>query len=147
MLIDLQSEAKAHRLRLTVTDNENPPLTIDSIKYSAAARQIVIANTGKLQSPLRVYYGNPAASAPQYDFGRNLPERLAEKPMRLTFGERIDNPAFTPPPQAFTERWPWLVYTVLTVVCVALAGIVVSIALKTLPLADPPTEQPTPSGA
>lgn len=144
--IELDQELRAHRLRLLVADHANPPLNIERVTYSAPARQIVFANTGKLQSPLRLYFGNPEASPPKYDFDRTLPERLAEPPHRLEAGERQDNPNYVPPPKALTERWPYLVYVVLTLVCLALAALIVSIARMAIHLADhaPP---PQPAGS
>jgi hypothetical protein len=134
--IQLSEELRGHRLRLLLADHANPPLNIQRVTYSAPARQIVLANSGKLQSPLRLYYGNPDASLPKYDFGRILPQQLKAAPFRLEIGDRQDNPNYVPPPKALTERWPYLVYVVLSLVCLALAAIIVSIARATIQLAD-----------
>jgi hypothetical protein len=121
------SEQRADRLRLVVTDNRNPPLNIEKVEYAAAARQVVLA-TPETRQPLRLYFGNPEALAPEYDFARNLPERLDPQPARAAVGARRENPDFVPPPLPLTERWPWLVYAVLGGVIVVLTGILASLS-------------------
>jgi hypothetical protein len=112
--IRLPAEARANRMRLVVTDYRNPPLVLGSARYTAAARQVVFANGADLAWPLRLYFGNPAAKQPGYDLAKDLPDRL--EPARLTPGAVLANPQYRPPeapPKPWTERWPWLVYTVL----------------------------------
>lgn len=120
------SEARAARLRIEVVDHRNPPLRIRAVRYSAPARQVVFA--AKDVTGPRLYFGNPDAEATQYDFARNLPEKLDPPPARATLGTRQDNPVFTPKPLPLSERWPWLVYVVLSMVIVVLGGVLLSIS-------------------
>jgi hypothetical protein len=122
-------EVVARRLRLEVTDYRNPPLTLTAAQYTAAAREVVFARPEKPAVPYRLYFGNPRAAAPGYDFARNLPEVLQPPPARgsLATGEAgaVPNPVYEPIPKPWTERWPWLVYVVLasaTVVLLLILG-------------------------
>ena len=121
-------DAVASRLKLKVADHANQPLRVTGVKYKAPARQIVFANTAGLRGPLRLYFGDPDALPPQYDFDRNLPAKLTPAPERLKLGERKENPAYIPTPKAITERYPWLIYVVLTTVSLVLAALIAGLA-------------------
>ena len=120
-------EARAARLRLIVTDNRNPPLQIQQVTFAADARQVVIASSQQSES-CRLYFGNPDAEDPTYDFARNLPQRLTPEPTRAALGMRTANPLFEPEPLPLTERLPWLIYVVLSVACIVLAAIALSLS-------------------
>jgi hypothetical protein len=117
-------DAAASRLKLKVADHANQPLHVTGVQFRAPARQIVFANTARLRGPLRLYFGDPDALPPQYDFDRNLPAKLTPAPERLTLGPRVENPTYIPTPKAITERYPWLIYVFLTAVSLILAGII-----------------------
>lgn len=121
-------DAVASRLKLLIADHANQPLTVTSVKFSAPARQLIFANEPSLHGPLRLYFGNPAAPPPQYDFDRNLPPTLVPDPERLELANRKSNPAYVPPPKPLTERWPWLIYVVLGAVSLTLAVIIAGLA-------------------
>lgn len=121
-------DAVASRLKLKVADHSNQPLRVTGVKFRAPARQIVFANTAGLRGPLKLYFGDPAAQPPQYDFDRNLPAKLTPAPERLKLGEREENPAYVPTPKAITERYPWLIYVVLTAVSLVLAALIAGLA-------------------
>ena len=107
-------ELKARHLRLIVTDYRNAPLNIRSATFSAAEREVIFENREGLAGPLRLYYGNPKAVAPHYDFAGNLPATLVPPPQRTQLeGGAIDNPVYRPEPLPLTERLPWLIYVVL----------------------------------
>ena len=121
-------DAVAARLKLTIADHANQPLRVTGVKFTAPARQIVFANTTGLRSPLRLYFGDPAALPPQYDFDRNLPAKLAPAPERLKLAQREENPAYIPTPKAITDRFPWLIYVVLTAVSLVLAAVIAGLS-------------------
>ena len=116
------TEQFARRLKLTVVDDRNVPLTINGIVALSAARQVVLrADAGTL----RFYYGNPKAIAPHYE--PHLPaERAFSNPPSL--GPERANPIYHPEPKPWSERSPWLVYLVLTGACAALAAILLNLA-------------------
>lgn len=129
------SEITAHRLRLLVTDHRNPPLHVQEVKYTAAARTVIFPGDSHAgaapkagAAPLRLYLGNPQAAAPHYDFAANLPAVLQPAPQRVSLQPPVANPTYVPEPKPWTERWPWLVYTALTLAAVILLGILAALA-------------------
>jgi hypothetical protein len=121
--VDLQRSLTATRLRLTIQDARNPPLTLTGVRFTAAAHEVIFPLRPGWKLPLRLYHGNPDAPAPRYDFAHTLPPRLDTPPLRATLGDLEKNPQYVPPPKAWTERWPYLVDTVLAVACAVLLGI------------------------
>jgi hypothetical protein len=115
-------EVTAHRLRLVVTDQRNPPLNLTGARYTAAARRVIF-RPADAQGALRLYFGNPSAAAPGYDFARTLPAALDPAPVETPLGAREKNPDFRPPPKPWTERYPWAVYVVLGVASAVLLGL------------------------
>jgi hypothetical protein len=129
-------EIHARRLRLEVVDHSNPPLTIKGVTFTAAARQVIFANTPGLKGPLRLYYGNSLAEPPHYDLQGTLPARLEPAPRRLSLAGRQANDNFQPEPMPFTERWPWTIYLALGAVSVVLAAVVLSLSRTAIARAD-----------
>jgi hypothetical protein len=109
------------RLKLTVTDDRNPPLTISSVTALSAARQVVFDSPGAV----RLYYGNPKAIAPNYYV---VPRGPAGQANRIPLGPEQANPTHRPLAKPLSERSPWLVYVVLIAACAALAGILLKLA-------------------
>lgn len=132
IVITFDDEVFASKLRLIVTDYGNASLSIGEIKAAAAARQVVFDSTYAASKPLAVYFGNPKASAPRYDFEKNLPDLLKSEPVRYELGTVQANPVFQPEPQPLTERLPWLIYIVLGASSLALAAILVNLARTTM---------------
>jgi len=54
--VRLPTEARAHRLRLVVTDYRNPPLNLLEARYAAPARQVVFDPPAGQAQPLRLYF-------------------------------------------------------------------------------------------
>lgn len=130
------TEVQTRRLRLQVTDHRNPPLTIRSVVFSAAARQVVFARPALEVGELRLFFGNPQGESPHYDFARNLAEELEPAPVRTVLQKVEENPDFVPPPQPFTERFPWLIYVVLGAVTAVLAAVILSLSRTAITLHD-----------
>jgi len=131
----LGEEITALRLKLLVTDYRNPPLNITSARYAAAARQVVFTKTKDGEppaGPVRLYFGNPDARPPQYDFARNLPPSLPTPPARQTLQSRQENPEYALKPPPLTERLPWLVHVALGAAIAVLAGLAFSLARAAL---------------
>ena len=61
-----------------------------------------------------LFRSNPNATEPHYDFAATLPEVLDPVPRRGDLKELTRNPEYQPPPLPWSERWPWLVYVVLS---------------------------------
>jgi len=121
-------EEHVRKLRLLVTDYSNQPLPIYSFTAGAAARQLIFELKDGWAPPLRLFFGNPKAVAPHYDFARDLSGRLSSAPLRSETGVAVANPDFKPEPLPLTERVPWLIYVVLTSSSLALGLILFSLA-------------------
>ncbi len=128
-------EVQASRLRLRVADYRNTPLTIRSVKVSASARQVVFARPTPPETDLRLFFGNPMAELSRYDFARNLPENPVIS-VRAGLQPIVENTDFVPPPQPFTERFPWLIYVVLGSVAVSLMLVIANLARTAIALHD-----------
>ena len=120
-------ERFARQLKLTVTDDRNPPLGIAGITVQSAARQVILEAASALPGPIRAYYGNPKAAPPHYDLAARLPAEIVPPVVRLALGEERENPIYSPEPKPFSERSPWLVYVVLGAAAVVLAAILLSL--------------------
>jgi hypothetical protein len=129
----LNPEIFTRQLRLEVADAANAPLTIESAEYEAPARQIIFARSPGIAWPVRVYFGNPAAEEPRYDFRTTVtPSQVHPYRLEISSAEVVQNPKYTPPAVAFSEQYPWLVYGVLGVASVVLLGIMGLLAKQAL---------------
>lgn len=136
MVAELGQEWRAARLRLVVTDNQNPHLHLTSVKAAAPARVVIAKRPQAPSGPWRLYFGHPKAESPNYDFARNLPQKLDPPPDRITLGARQDNPTYQPEPLPLTERLPWLIYVVLGAAVAVLALLIVNLARVAIRVAD-----------
>jgi hypothetical protein len=128
LVITFNEEEQVRKLRLMVNDFSNQSLSISSINASAPARQVVFQIKDPQSHPLRLFFGNPKATPPHYDFEKNLPAQLNTTPVRTEVGPAVSNPNFKPEPLPLTERVPWLIYVVLAASSLALAMILISLA-------------------
>ena len=118
-------EKFAWRLKLTVTDDRNPPLALSSVTVLSTMRLVVF------QSPVgavRLYYGNPKGIAPHYDMAARIAADANGAPNRTMLGPERPNPIYHPEAKPLSERAPWLVYVVLIGACAVLAAILVNLA-------------------
>jgi hypothetical protein len=122
------AERFGRRLKLTVIDDRNPPLSISGVAAMGAARQVIFEGALASAGPVRVYYGNPKALAPHYDLGVRIRANPAGTPVRQSLSAQRDNPMYRPEPKPFSERSPWLIYVVLAAASLALASILLSLA-------------------
>ena len=130
--ISFDNEEHLRKLRLIVTDYNNPTLSITSIQASAPLRELYFELKEPPQQPLQLYFGNANADAPHYDFEKELSTRLRAPAIPVIVGSFVANPNYSPPPLPFTERLPWLIYLVLTISSAALALILFGLARATM---------------
>jgi len=121
------AEHFARRVKLTVTDDRNPALSIVDVAAMSAARQVIFRTDSAGSGPVKVYYGSYKAIAPHYDLAVELHGELSPAPLRLQPGPQRDNPIYSPEPRPFSERLPWLVYIVLGAASLVLAAILLSL--------------------
>ena len=130
------AEIQTSNLQIRIQDYRNAPLSIRSVKFRAAARQIVFESIHPAPTSLKVFFGNPLAVQPNYDFARNLPDKLDLVPKKLSLSSVTSNPSFIPPEQPLTERLPWLIYLVLATVSLILLSIIFNLARTAIDLHD-----------
>ena len=130
--IKFENEEVARKLRLVVTDYSNPALTLTSIQAAAPTRELIYELKEGDGRPLRLFFGNPKAIPPHYDFEKQLQAGSAPVPLRSEVGNVVSNPDYKPEPLPLTERVPWLIYLVLAASSIALALILISLARTTL---------------
>ena len=120
-------ETPARRLRLQVIDASNTPLTIRSARFEVVRRELLFRLPADTKTPLYLYAGNPQAQPPGYDFATQLSaEAKAEAMGSVSAGEA--NPAYVPPPVAWSEQHPRLIDGVLGFAGVVLAAILAALA-------------------
>jgi hypothetical protein len=132
LVIRFDEEEHVRKLRLLIKDYSNQTLQITGIQASAPARELVFELKETPVQPLRLYFGNPGATAPHYDFEKELPAKLTAPLVRSGVGQAVNNPDYKPEPLPFTERVPWLIYLVLAVSSIVLGIILYSLARSTL---------------
>ena len=115
-------EQFAERLVLTVIDDRNPPLNIYGGSAISAARQVLFSGQ-RVSAPLRLYYGNPGASPPRYDFEATVPLTPPEGVTPAFPNGQQENPEYEPPAAPLTERAPWAIYLVLAVASLAILAL------------------------
>jgi hypothetical protein len=137
--LDISYPESTHRyLRLTINNEDNPPLSIEDVNVYGVSRKLLFpARPG---ASYHLYYGNPRAGAPSYDLERFLPYLDTQGLPVAALGPQRDNPAFVVPLPPLSERLPWLIPLVVgaaaLVVGLLLLGVVRQ-ARKILPPPDP----------
>jgi hypothetical protein len=145
-LLAALTEVRARRLRLVVIDNRDPPLRLQGARSTTAVRQLVFTPPTDWAPPIRLYFGNPNAEAGRYnDYVAALPAVLDPAPTRVALGTRGEavafqrNPDYREPPKPFTERFPWLIYVVLSMAGLTLLGILTYLARRAVARHDATT--------
>jgi hypothetical protein len=116
-------EAFARQLQLTIADGGEAPLDILEPAVLIASRQLSVDLGAATAQPLRLYYGNPAAPAPDYDLKATLDETV---PL-LQLGPQQLNPAYEAPEPPLSEQAPWLIYVMTGAASLALLAILRSL--------------------
>ena len=121
-------ETTSRYLRLTIHNEDNPPLTIDEVRLFGALRRLIFsARPGEAYT---LYYGNPQATFPSYDLERVLPYLATQDLPQASLGVQTQNLLFVPKATPFTERFPWLLPVVVTVAAVIIGLFLLLVLLK-----------------
>jgi hypothetical protein len=117
---NMQSEAT---VQVAVENGDDTPLPITSIRLEMRQRKICFDASD--ERPLTLYYGDPALTAPQYDYARLFTLSSAVHTAQL--GPEQFNAAYRDRPDArpLTERRPHLLWIILLVVICILAIIAI----------------------
>jgi len=131
-------ETTLRYLRMTVYNEDNPPLEIVGLKVHGVSRKLLFS--ARPGASYALYYGNPEARTPSYDLKRFLPYLETEGLPRGLLGPQSDNPGFTIPQKPFTERLPWLIPVVVAVTAVGVGFLLVGVLRQARKLLPPPAE-------
>ncbi len=111
--------------RLTVLNEDNPPLSVESARAYGFQRKLIFSAVPG--GAYGLYYGNPEAGTPSYELERIFPYLVTEDLPQARLGGHTANPLFAEPREPFTERYDWLLPTV-----VALAALAIGLFLASL---------------
>jgi hypothetical protein len=136
LTIVFSSEVVARRLRLVIIDQRNPSLGVRLVSATAAAREMTFDRPADASGPWRLYFGNPSATNPGYDYARSLPEHFEAEPPVAEPGAVVANPSYAPAKPPLTERWPAMTYVVFGIVGVILLAILIWLARRAITAYD-----------
>jgi hypothetical protein len=110
----------AATVEVTIDNGDDTPLPISSIRLEMRQRKLCFEASPTAQ-PLTLFYGDPALTAPQYDYARLFSPSSEVRTAQL--GPEQRNPAYRdrPDERPFTERHPHLLWIALLVVICLLA--------------------------
>lgn len=124
-------ETKSRFIRAIVFNEDNQPLTFGTTAtFRSVVRNIIFQVEPNVGYSL--YYGNPSASAPRYDFSRIFQYIESENIPQATFrGEELNTSYVAPagPVVPFTEKYPYLLNTAL-VALVLIIGVFLFFYIK-----------------
>lgn len=92
-------------------------------------------------SAYRLYDGIEEPRSPSYELERIFPFLVTENLPQLQPGEHTSNPAFAEPPEPaepFTERYPWLLPTVVALAALVIGDFLTSLLRQVRRILPPP---------
>ncbi len=110
------SEQHARYFRIRIFNHDDRPIAITRVALGRPAVRVFF-RPGK--GPHYLYYGNPRARAPEYDFARTLPTC---EPVQASLSAPQDNPLYRPP---WTEVNHWALYGALIAAVLTLGAVIV----------------------
>lgn len=119
-----ETQARYYRVRIFNEDNQ-PVKFVDNISVRSVARNIVFK--GQSENQFKVYYGNPKARIPHYDLAKLFQYIETQNLPFVTLSVEQPNPDFiAPKPRVvpLTERYPYLLNSVLFVLIIIIAAFV-----------------------
>ena len=121
-------ESRFRYYRLTILNEDDHPLPVTGAQASGFLRKLIFFADPRVS--YRLYYGSPNAEPPSYELEHAFPYLVTENLPAAGLGAHTANPLFTgpiEPTKPFTERYPWLLPTV-----VALAALLIGVFLTSL---------------
>ena len=128
-------EVTSRYLRLTLFNQDSPPLNVEEVEVSGFRRRLIFEAGPEVG--YRLYYGSPIARAPSYDLEQVFPYLVTEDLEQANLGEQRLNSSFRKrSTEPFTDRYPWLLPTVVALAALFLGLFLARIfqqARKSLP--------------
>jgi hypothetical protein len=109
---------KSAKWTVSISNGNDTPITLQSVRLGMRERMLCFASAPG--SNYTLYYGDPAVSAPSYDYATLF--ALEQDAARATLGPEQSNPEYQPRPdeRPFTEKHPALLWTALVLVVLLL---------------------------
>ncbi len=112
------NETRAKKFRITIINNDSPPLKDISITAAGPIYQAVFLTAG-LDTPLTVYYGGDVPN-PVYDVAEAINRLKSPSTSMFTWGKQADNPDFKVIEKVEPRDYKWLVWIAIGVVALIL---------------------------
>jgi hypothetical protein len=113
------------RLAITITNNDNVPLTIDSVKLKCL-KKLVITRLPDASAYIMMY-GNKSLPAPQYDLAEVLPKMELPDFGNITVGPEVRN--LPEKPKSWWENNAWI-YALMGLIVITLGGFTIKMMRK-----------------
>jgi hypothetical protein len=123
-------EVRCRYLKLVIYNHDDPPLKLAAIEVQGVEEDLVCRT--ETDRSYSLYYGNPQAHAPRYDFERLKNYLSLETIVRVRLGSETENDSFRPssPKRPWTERQPVLFWGVLILMVFGLGAYIVRLMMK-----------------
>ena len=123
-------EVRCRYLKLLIYNHDDPPLKLAAFEVQGVEEDLVCRTQPDRRYSL--YYGNPRAHAPRYDFERLKNYLSLEAIARVRLGSESENDSFRPsgPKRPWTERQPVLFWGVLVLMVFGLGTYIVRLMMK-----------------
>lgn len=131
-------ETTSRYLRLVIHDEDSPPLTIQEANVWGLWRRLVFV--ADPQQSYKLYYGCAEAQRPTYDIERLFPYLVTEELPKAELSAQTTNLHFVEKKPPFSERFPWLLPTVVAIAAVLVALLLFRIFRHARKLLPPPHE-------
>jgi len=116
-------EIKAAKLRVEISNYDNPPLNGVGLKIYGVKYELLFPGSS---APFKLYYGNPAAKAPNYDFHNASKYVDKTRVDRYALGQQSLNRNYIPPAdmRPWTERYPKAFWAAIILTCLILCWLI-----------------------
>ena len=123
-------EVRCRYLKLLIYNHDDPPLKLAAFEVQGVEEDLVCRTQPDRSYSL--YYGNPQAHAPRYDFELLKNYLSLETIARVQLGSENENDSFRPssPKRPWTERQPVLFWGVLVLMVFGLGAYIVRLMMK-----------------
>lgn len=131
LLVLHNASGRYSKIRLTVTDGDNPPLKVDGLRLVMTVRTVLFVPD--VPGEYKLYYGSKRADPPRYDLSALTALRPAIARLTAKLGPAESNPELSLP---ISDRYPALLYVVVFVAVVLLGALAVRM-LRQIPTPGP----------
>jgi len=123
-------ESRYRYLKLIILNQDNPPINIDSVIGVGLNRSIVFPY--QAEGNLRIYYGNPFANKPSYDYTRYVRRANVRELETLLISQEFKNPSYVLKKikRPWTEEKPYILWIALIAIVIILLFLVASMLKK-----------------